>query len=88
MVDNLPKHIYPTKDDNGDVWSPPCATQFEKLYNIVSQLLMEVDGDQTNPPTSNAQHDISSIPGVRAVPYLRVGAWTSTPRMFIYANSM
>jgi hypothetical protein len=62
MADNVPKHLYPTRDDNITISTPPYATQFEGLYNLDNQLLLKVDGDQTEPPSPNKQENIPSIP--------------------------
>jgi hypothetical protein len=62
MADNLPEHLYPTGDDSGDIRAPPSAAQFENLYNLVNQLLLKVDGDQTKPPAPTKQHNIPSVP--------------------------
>jgi hypothetical protein len=35
MADNLPEHIYPTRDDGGAIMAPPYAAQFEDLLNLV-----------------------------------------------------
>ena len=62
MADNLPEHLYPTGDDSGDIRAPPSAAQFENLYDLVNQLLLKVDGDQTKPPAPTKQHNIPSVP--------------------------
>jgi hypothetical protein len=61
MADNLPEHLYSTRDDSGDITAPPFATHFENLYNLVNQLLMKVDGDQTKPPAPTKQHSSPSL---------------------------
>jgi hypothetical protein len=33
MAGNLPKHMYETLNDNGDITAPPYAAQFENVYN-------------------------------------------------------
>jgi hypothetical protein len=61
MAHNLPKDMFPTWDDLGAIVAPPYATQVEDLYNLVNQLLLKVDGDQTKPPApTNKQHNIPS----------------------------
>jgi hypothetical protein len=54
--------MYPTRDDNGDVISPPSATHFENLSNLVNKMLMTVDGDHTKPRAPNKKHNIPSVP--------------------------
>jgi hypothetical protein len=61
MAYNLLEHMYPTRDDSGDIMAPPSAAQFKSLYNLVNQLLLKVDGDQTKPPAPTMQHNIPSI---------------------------
>jgi hypothetical protein len=34
MEDNLQEDMYPTRDDNGDVTSPPFTSQLENLYTM------------------------------------------------------
>jgi hypothetical protein len=54
--------MYPTRDDNGDVRSPPFVTQFENLCSLVNQQLPKVDGDLTKPQTPYKDHYNSSFP--------------------------
>jgi hypothetical protein len=61
MAYNLPEHMYLAGDDSGDIRAQPYAPQFENLYNLVNQLLLKVDGDQTKPPAPTKQHNIPPV---------------------------
>jgi hypothetical protein len=46
MADSLQEHMYPTTKDNiGEIMALPFASQFDDLYNLVSQLLFKIDGE-------------------------------------------
>jgi hypothetical protein len=82
MADKLLEYMYSTRDANGDIRAPPSASQFEDLYNLVNELLLKVDGDQTTPMAPNKQHNLPSVPATTKL--FRAGAWTSTtPRMYL-----
>jgi hypothetical protein len=83
MADNLTEHLYPTGDDNGDIMAPPYAAQFENLYNLVNQLLLKVDGDQTKPLAPTKQHNIPSVPPDAA----SEGGSVDEYATHVYANS-
>jgi hypothetical protein len=51
MAVSLGEHMYPTRDDIGHTTAPLVVTQFENLHNLVNQLFLKADGDQTKPPT-------------------------------------
>jgi hypothetical protein len=46
----------------GAIRAPPSAAQFEDFYNLVNQLLLKVDIDQTKALAPNKQHNIPSLP--------------------------
>jgi hypothetical protein len=54
--------MYPIGADSNDVRSPPYATKFENLYNLVNHLLFRVHGDQTKPPTPHKHHNKPLVP--------------------------
>jgi hypothetical protein len=62
MVDNLHEQMYPKGDDSGAITAPPSPTQFKDLYNLVTQRIPKVDGDQTKPLTPRKHHNILSLP--------------------------
>jgi hypothetical protein len=81
MADNLPKHMYPTRDDSEAIRAPSYETQFEDLYNLVNQLLLKVDGHKTKLLAPSKQHSIPPVPA--DVVSNKGGAWTSTPRLYL-----
>jgi hypothetical protein len=58
MANNLQEHMYPTEIDNGSIMAPP----FEDLNYLVDELVLKVDGHETNPLAPKKQHNIPSVP--------------------------
>jgi hypothetical protein len=83
MANNLPQHLYPTRDESGAIMAPQYVTQIEELYNVANQLLLKVDGDKTKPPSPNKQHNIPSLPADA----ISEGGSVDEYATHVYANS-